>query len=124
MRRLPLQPTPKVTAQDVGRVVRRDFPKVEHCEVLVVLDEYGVETGHRECYRVQLAALKLANGNLKRLKYAIEDAKRDYRDVLAPAEYPSYLKETSIASRPAPDAQAMQRIFDEDWAQYQDWLKK
>ena len=91
---------------------------------MVVLDEYGVETWHRERYRVQLAALKLANGNLKRLRYAIEDAKRDYRDVLAPAEYPSYLKETSIASRPAPDAGAMQRIFEEDWAQYEDWLKK
>jgi len=73
---------------------------------------------------VQLAALKLANGNLKRLRYAIEDAKRDYRDVVAPAEYPSYLKETSIASRPGPDARAMQQIFVEDLAQHEDWLKK
>jgi hypothetical protein len=121
---MPLQPTPEVTGQDVGRVVRRDFPKEQHGEVMVMLDEYGVERWHPERYRVQLAALKLANGNLKRLRYAIEDAKRDYRNVVAPAEYPSYLKETSIASRPGPDARAMQGIFDEDLAPYEDWLKK
>jgi hypothetical protein len=34
-------------------------------------------------YRVRLAILKLAQGDLPRLGRLVQDAKRDYRDVLA-----------------------------------------
>ncbi len=85
-----MQPTPNVTRADVERVLRRDFPPERVAEVLAMLDEYGPDDWHREPERVRLAVLKLAAGNLERLRYELEGAKRDYRDVLSPAEYPGY----------------------------------
>lgn len=116
------QPTPTVTGADVERIVRRDFPADRAAEVLATLEEYGTETWQRETHRVRLAALKLAAGDLKRLRYEIEGAKRDYRDVLAPAEYPGYTKRMFRIGKLAPDEQ--QRIIDADWRQYQDWLTR
>jgi hypothetical protein len=116
------QPSPTVTAADVERIVRRDFPADRTAEVLAMLDEYGQETWHRESHRVRLAALKLAAGDIKRLRYEIESAKRDYRDVLGPAEYPGYFKRMFRVGELAQDEQ--QRIIDADWRQYQDWLTR
>lgn len=116
------QPTPTVTGADVERIVRRDFPVDRAVEVLALLDEYGKETWQREPHRVRLAALKLAAGDLERLRQEIEGAKRDYRDVLAPAEYPSYSKHMFRIGELAKDEQ--QGIIDADWRQYQDWLAR
>jgi tetratricopeptide (TPR) repeat protein len=76
------QPTPIVTANDVQRIVRRDFPSEHLAAAMDIIKEYGTEKWHSGCNRVQLAVLKLANGNLKDLRRYIEVAKRDYRDVL------------------------------------------
>lgn len=116
------QPHPTVTGADVERIVRRDFPADRIVEVLVMLDEYGKETWQREPHRVRLAALKLAAGDIKRLRYEIEAAKRDYRDVLGPAEYPGYTKRMFRIGELAQDEQ--QRIIDADWRHYQDWLTR
>src|SRR5687767_10672686 len=112
-----MQPTPTVTRVDVERVVRRDFPVELFVQVMAVLDEYE----DRECERVQLAVLKLAGGNVERLRYEIEGAKRDYRDVLGPAEYPGYRKMFRMDKLPPEERQ---RIIDADWKQYQDWLTR
>jgi hypothetical protein len=117
-----MQPTPTVTGADVQRVVRRDFPADRVVEVLAMLDEYGAETWQREPHRVRLAALKLAAGDMKRLRYEIEGAKRDYRDVLGPAEYPGYTKRMFRIGKLAQHEQ--QRIIEADWKQYQDWLAR
>jgi hypothetical protein len=87
-----------------------------------VLGEYGVEKWHREPTRVQLAALKLADGSLQRLRANIESAKRDYRDALAAAEYPAYCK-VGFRVRELP-AEEQRRIIDSDWRQYEGWLRK
>lgn len=84
------QPIPAVTQSDVGRIVRRDFPPEQYGPVMNLLDEYGNEQWQRERPRVQFAALKLAGGDLKKLRYVIDSAKCDYRDVLSGAEYPGY----------------------------------
>ena len=55
--------------------------------VLEMLALYGTERYEREPERVQLAILKLADGNLGRLSHMIENAKADFRDVLYWAEY-------------------------------------
>ena len=115
-----MQPTPAVTAADVERVVRRDFPAERVAEVLAILNEYGIESWQREFDRVRLAALKLAAGNLKKLRLHIETAKQDYRDVLAYAEYPGYMSRVPGPGARPPDV--VQRIVDADWKQYQDWL--
>jgi hypothetical protein len=114
------QPIPNVTSADVERVVRRDFPADRVAEVLAMLGEYGTEGWQREPYRVRLATLKLAAGSIERLRYQIEGAKCDYRDVLAPAEYPSYCERVVRSGKLPSDEE--KRIIDADWMQYQDWL--
>jgi|SRR5579864_3736624 hypothetical protein len=121
---MPKQPTPVVNSDDVVRIVRRDFPAEQYADVMATLHEYGTEKWQQGIPRVQLAALKLADGNLTKLRRCISTATTDYRDVLAPAEYPGYLREVSSARRPGPDAKEVQRIIDDDWAQYEAWLNK
>ena len=50
--------------------------------MLELLDRYGVESYERERERVQLAILKLSEGNEEKLREFLAVAKRDYRDVL------------------------------------------
>jgi hypothetical protein len=116
------QPTPKVTGADVERIVRRDYPAERVPEVLAILDEYGRETWQRESHRVRLAALKLATGSVERLHCEIEGAKRDYRDVLAAAEYPGYFRQVPGPGRLP--TEEVQQIIDADWKQYQDWFTR
>src|SRR5262245_19325929 len=103
-----MQPTPTVSRADVERVVRRDFGPELLPQVLSILDEY-VEL---ERERVQVAVLKLANGNLDDLRRYIESAKCDWRDVLGPAEYPLYTRKMFRIDR-LPE-QERQKIIDSD----------
>jgi hypothetical protein len=73
---------------EVVAVVQRNFPESAHARVLELLDNYGVESYERERERVQLAILKLSEGNEEKLREFVAVAKRDYRDVLFWAEYP------------------------------------
>lgn len=115
------QRVPDVTKDDVERIVRRDFPGGQFDPAMAVLERYGTETWHRERARVQLAALKLSNGDLHKLEAAIETAKKDYRDVLVPAEYPEYAK-TGFRKRELP-VDEQDRINARDWEQYESWLQ-
>jgi len=88
-----------------------------------MLNEYGTESWHREQPRVWLAALKLANGDVEALRAHVNAAKTDYRDVLSWAEYPAYSRNVS-GVRIRPTAQEQRQIIDDDWAQYEMWLRK
>ena len=118
----PRQPIPQVTAEDVERVARRDFSADEHSTVMATLSEYGTEKWQREPARVHLAALKLADGSVQKLRACIELAKSDYRDVLAAAEYPAYHKIGFRVGKLPAEEQG--RIISSDWRQYEEWLKK
>jgi hypothetical protein len=83
---------PQVTRDDVVRVVRRDFRPKDRKAVLKMLDEYGAQSGHGACDRVHLAILKLSAGDIDQVREHIETAKSDFRDVVAPAEYPEFWK--------------------------------
>jgi hypothetical protein len=74
--------------EEVFTVVQKTFPESAHARVLELLDKYGVETYERERERVQLAILKLSEGNEEKLREFVAVAKRDYRDVLFWAENP------------------------------------
>ena len=114
------QPVPGVTAADVNRIVSRDFPPGTRARVMAALEEYGRESWHNDIDRVRVALLKLAGGDLARLRLHLDVAKTDFRDVLAAAEYPLY------SLRPfdeMPDADREQ-IIASDWAQYQEWLTR
>ncbi len=114
------QPVPQVTEEDVFRIVRRDFPE-QFDAAMAVLNQYGLEKWEREQARVRTAVLKLANGNLKKLEESVETAKRDYRDVLATAEYPEYFRMWGLGELSRKEAE---RIINADWAQYDAWLRK
>ncbi len=118
----PVQPVPRVTAADIERVVRRDFQQAQVEEVLAMLAEYGTEIWHKERERVRLAALKLANGDLAKLRSTINRAKLDYRDVLAPAEYPKFMQEGMRFRRLR--SRDRELIYTDDWQQYERWLKR
>lgn len=114
------QPVPDVTDSDVTRVVRRDFQSDQVVAVMALLREYETaqwEGGHP---RVLLATLKLAEGDLDSLRRQIDVAKTDYRDVLACAEYPQYMR--SVPPGADGSGQEVQGVIQRDWTQYQNWL--
>jgi hypothetical protein len=84
------------------------------------LARYGVELQEREQRRVQLAILKLVSEDgLDRLGDLVDAAKRDYRDVLAWAEYPAQMR--------APIKQTPEESLDTgelDAEQYSRWIKQ
>ena len=89
-------------------------------EVLAELDRYGAADWQRERDRVQLAILKLADGDFAALQQHTDVACTDYRDVLAAAEYPAY----SQHGWPSPSAGAARaEMFEADWDQYRKWLQ-
>jgi len=116
------QPTPEVNENDVIRIVQRDFPGKQFDAVISILNEYGAEDYQRGVHRVRLAALKLAGGDLQALRRQIDVAKRDYRDVLALAEYPEYMQKVPPSENLA-EAER-ERIIRADWMQYQSWLNR
>ncbi|SRR5258708_38604601 len=114
------QPIPEVSPEDVTRVIRRDFAENQFDTVVAVVNTYGAGRSEYGRARVHLAALKLAKGNV--LKAQIEIAREDYRDVLAPAEYPEYSQRPfQIEDLPATE---QKRIIASDWKQYEDWLRR
>ena len=114
------QPVPKVDRADVERIVRRDFPAGVFEEILGILDRYQSDHGPSAGARVHLAALKLADGNREALRKWVEDAQRDFRDVLADAEYPRYMRTVPGPSQP----RNVDEIIEADWRQYQTWLNR
>ena len=76
------------TRDEVVAVVQKTFPESNWPRVLELLDNFGVEPYEREREGVQLAILKLSEGNEEKLREFVAVAKRDYRDVLFWAEYP------------------------------------
>jgi multidrug efflux pump subunit AcrA (membrane-fusion protein) len=116
------QPVSDVTAADVERIVRRDFSEGQFVTVMAILDEYDPSKSESGRSRVQLAALKLAGGDTDKLRINIDAAKRDYRDVLVPAEYPQH--STSGFRGRKPPARERQKLIDLDWKQYERWLRR
>lgn len=116
------QPIPDVTENDVIRIIQREFPTEQFKKAMSVLSEYGTEDWQRGVNRVRLAVLKLAGGDLQALRREIDIAKSDYRDVLASAEYPVYMKKVPPSGKL--DEDELERIIRADWEQYISWLNR
>ena len=101
------QRIPKVTEEDVERIIVREFGRERLQQVLDILHEYGRREGTRPgSPRVHLAILKIANGNLKMLKIQTENAIIDFRDVVSAAEYPyPHLRVLPLSKKNSPDAE-------------------
>jgi hypothetical protein len=111
------QPAPNVSEDDVVRIVRRDFPAAFD-EVMALIAPVEV----REKPRVVLGCLKIANGDLDRLRRELHTASGYYREILGEAEYPLYTKKWSRIDRLS-DVE-VQAIIDQDWKQYAEWLSR
>jgi len=112
------QPTPSVSEEDVLRIVRRDYAATAVDEIMALIVPVQV----REKPRVVLACLKVANGDLDRLRRELADASGYYREIVSEAEYPLATKRWSrIESLPEEEIRA---IYDEDWRQYSEWLAR
>ena len=115
---LPPQPTPSVNENDVERVLRRDYPTNLVDEILALIATVEV----REKPRVVLACLKIANGNVDRLRNELANASGYYREILSEAEYPLATKRWSrIEFLPEDEVRA---IYEKDWRQYSEWLTR
>lgn len=118
---------PGVSANDVLRLIHRDFSAAIHNDVLASLNRYGTETFHSENHRVHAAILKLSNGNRDRIDHFVQIAMRDFRDVLMLAELPSYftlmdeLGMRDFAKRPIEEIKALAQ---NDRDQYLEWLSR
>ena len=113
------QRIPRVSREDVERVVQRDFAPDNQAAALAIVAAYRGDDGRP--YRVQLAALKLSSGDLDELRDWIEQANLDFRDVLVAAEYPlAFGRRASIEALSEGEQEA---IYEADWRQYQTWLE-
>jgi hypothetical protein len=112
------QPTPSVTDGDVERIVRRDYPAGAREEIRGLIAAIEV----REKPRVILACLKIAGGDVERLRNQLADASGYYREIISEAEYPLATRRWfRIESLPDDEVRA---IYDKDWRQYSDWLTR
>ena len=75
-----------------------------------------------EAVRVQLAILKLSNGDSEKLQDYIQAASLDYRDVLAWAEFPEQIR--SGKTRYNTDLDEYEAILIADREQYEAWLEE
>ncbi|HEU4996109.1 MAG TPA: hypothetical protein VFT29_14935 [Gemmatimonadaceae bacterium] len=112
----PPQPTPAVDDADVDRIVRRDYDAGLVDEILALI----AATEVREKTRVVLACLKVANGNLDKLRGELSNAGGYYREILGEAEYPLATKRWFRIESLSDDE--VRAIYEKDWRQYAEWL--
>ncbi len=109
------QPVFQPDVSDIDRIIKRDYPQSQFFSIKSIINRYGIN--EKECTRVQMDSLKLANGNVDKLVQVIEMAITDYRDVIMSAEYPNYTKSSKgdiINSR----------AIREDWEQLMAWYNR
>jgi hypothetical protein len=82
----------RITRGRVLEKIAQYWPDADRKEILGILDRFGEKSSEQGRSRVQLAILKLSERKRERLEGLVRDAKRDYRDVLAYAEYPKEMK--------------------------------
>jgi hypothetical protein len=107
----------------VVRLVRRAFPSRDPDHILRLLDDYGTEKWHSEKDRVHIAILKLSQGDMEQLQRYVETATYDFRDVIAPAEYPEFRK-VGFVGVSRMTTEEIDELRKADWGQYQKWLNR
>jgi hypothetical protein len=110
----------KYTRTLVLEKTKQCFPSEDLQKIIAILDEYGTEPHERERERVQIAVLKLSGENMDHLHEHVAMAKRDYRDVLAYAEFP---EEMSKSTWKIGDQEAVNNVRIRDRQQYMNWLE-
>jgi len=115
------QPVPNVSYEDVKRIALREFGERLLPKALTILNEYGQQHWNKPSARVQLAILKLSNGDMDKLIETTQTAIADYRDVLSAAEYPRYAREIDFKKA---SEEVKSAVIEDDWNRYREWLEK
>jgi hypothetical protein len=112
---------PRVTKEDVLRVLERDFDREDHERVLRLLAGHGGGSGGAA--RVHLAILKLSGGTVGGVREHLAVAKTDFRDTICAAEYPEFsrLGFVGVGRLTRHEREAMRT---RDWQQYESWLTR
>ncbi len=101
------------------RLLEKLFPLEEERELVVeILEQYGSGDFQQEGDRVRMAILKRAGRSPEQIRYYTLMACRDYRDVLAGAEYPKQMGHYPWREK---DPDRLEQIQAEDKEQYQSW---
>lgn len=105
------------------RKVRSLWPDPAQADrALAELDRYRDDAGGRT--RVQLAILKISNGNLEELRRWVDIARADYRDPLLFAEYPEEAEAPFQALNASlEDRRRLEEIRSRDRQQYLEWFR-
>lgn len=114
---------PQVSRPDVLRIVTRDFPERDHQKILYLLDEFGGDWSPNKPHRVHLAILKLADGDSSKVRRCVDLARSDFRDAIAGAEYPGFMK-VGFVGVDEMSAAEVKRLQEDDWREYCDWLER
>lgn len=112
------QPVPKVSIKQINRILKRDFPST-FPKATEILNQYS----NGEKYRVWAALIKLSERDLVKLQESTNLAMRDYRDVLAYAEYPEYTAKIGFNSEKFTEKE-INEIYERDYKQYLEWLER
>ena len=102
--------------------IKQFWPDQDPQAILDLLNAYGTHEMERGRTRVHLAILKLCAGNLEKLTGLVQMAKRDYRDVVAFAEYPEQMKLGFVKMREMSPKQRKD-LKKRDAKQYSEWLR-
>ena len=81
-----------VSRTAVVEAIAAAFPAEARARVRAMVDAYGGAPHEREGERVQLAIVRLSEGDEAKLGYFLSVAKQDYRDVLFWADNPTEAK--------------------------------
>ena len=111
--------TRKQVIHKIGRV----WPGEELDQILRILDQYGMDHSEFNQSRVHLAIIKESEGRVERLPELTSVAKRDYRDIVAWAEYPEEFR-MSAAEMKSLSHEGRQAILERDRNQYLRWLRE
>ncbi len=109
---------PRVSPEDIDRVLRRDFPAEHHGELRALID--AIEVIEKD--RVILGCMKVAGGDVEKLKRNLGEATGYYREILLEAEYPGYRKKWSRFDKLPEEEQ--RKIVEKDKNQYLAWLNR
>jgi hypothetical protein len=111
----------------VTRKVKQWFPADEQAEAIRLLETecarnlpFCQTSDAEDLEYVRLAVVKLSGGKLAELRRQIEEAKTDWRDVLAYARSPEWVKRGLFAAEE--DAETRE-IEARDRQQYEEWLR-
>lgn len=113
----------------VQRKLRETFSAADQAEAVSLLEEGAGRNlplndppNLDNLERIRLALIKLAEGKLSELKQRIAIAKKDWREVLVPAETPEALAYGLVELMNA-DPGTRDEIQSRDRQQYENWLK-